>query len=108
MLHNCDVHCRNEIAYSSSDKMVYIRKFSPCGIEMVLLSTLQGHYNEVTCIKWNNIMKKWITGSEDGTIRIWVSIVSIYSTNRSSRDTLITSSDKRKFSVLLIRGHFLC
>ncbi len=63
---------RNEFAYSSSDKMVYLRKFSTEGKEMVLLNTLQGHYAEVTCIKWSNIKHKWITGSEDGTIRIWV------------------------------------
>ena len=39
---------RNEIAYSSSDKLVYIRHFSPSGFEMKLKSILQGHDAEVT------------------------------------------------------------
>ncbi len=64
---------RNEFAYASSDKLVYIRRFSPTGVDMVLLNTLQGHEAEVTCVKWNDILGKWVTGSEDGTVRIWVS-----------------------------------
>lgn len=69
------VYCatRNEFAYSSSDKMIYIRRFSPEGSGMVLLNTLQGHYGEVTCIEWNPVRKKWVSGSEDGTIRVWAS-----------------------------------
>jgi len=63
---------REEFAYSSSDHMVYIRKFSKRGEEMVLLNTLQGHFMEVTCVVWNHVKLKWITGSEDNTIRIWV------------------------------------
>ncbi|XP_074652528.1 uncharacterized protein LOC141906930 [Tubulanus polymorphus] len=62
---------RGEFAYSSSDKMVYIRKFSTTGTKMVLLNTLQGHEGEVTCVLWNKVKSKWVTGSEDGTIRIW-------------------------------------
>ncbi|ELT89388.1 hypothetical protein CAPTEDRAFT_187404 [Capitella teleta] len=62
---------RNEFAYSSSDKMVYIRKFALEGVEMILLNTLQGHFGEVRCVKWNHLKEKWVTGSEDGTIRIW-------------------------------------
>lgn len=62
---------RDEFAYSSSDHMVYIRKFSTRGEEMVLLNTLQGHFMEVTCVVWNHVKEKWITGSEDNTIRIW-------------------------------------
>ncbi|XP_050413765.1 uncharacterized WD repeat-containing protein alr3466 [Patella vulgata] len=63
----------NEIAYSSSDKMVYIRKFSTNGSRMTLVNTLQGHEGEVTVVKWNSIRNKWVTGSEDGTVRIWSS-----------------------------------
>ena len=63
---------RNEFAYGSADKMVYIRKFSPTGKEMVLQNTLQGHENDVTCVKWNAVLDKWVTGSEDATIRVWV------------------------------------
>jgi len=66
------VHFRKEFAYSSSDKMVYIRKFSTTGSRMTLVNTLQGHDAEVTCVKWNSISQKWITGSEDAMIRIWV------------------------------------
>lgn len=57
--------------------MVYIRKFSTNGSEMVLVNTLQGHDGEVLCVKWNGKHEKWISGSEDGTVRIWVSPVLI-------------------------------
>ncbi|KAH9505160.1 hypothetical protein Btru_058857 [Bulinus truncatus] len=60
-----------EFAYSCADKMVYIRKFSTSGSKMTLSNTLQGHETEVTCVKWNHISEKWVTGAEDGTIRIW-------------------------------------
>eukprot|EP00105_Crassostrea_gigas_P018916 XP_011437175.1 PREDICTED: uncharacterized protein LOC105335121 isoform X1 [Crassostrea gigas] len=61
-----------EFAYASSDKMVYIRKFSTNGAKMTLVNTLQGHEGEVTCVRWNIHGKgSWVTGSEDGTIRIW-------------------------------------
>ena len=69
----CHCFTRNEFAYSSSDKMVYIRKFSLDGHQMVSCNTLQGHDGEVTCICWNEVKSKWVTGSDDGTIRIWVS-----------------------------------
>lgn len=69
----CIEYCeeRNEYAYASSDGMVYIRDFSTIGCEMKLRNTLQGHELEITCVKWNPIYRRWITGSEDGTIRIW-------------------------------------
>nr|CAB3260425.1 uncharacterized protein LOC100175309 [Phallusia mammillata] len=62
---------RNEFAYSSSDGMVYIREFSPKGSEMRMRNTLQGHELEITAVRWNPVYDKWITGSEDGTIKIW-------------------------------------
>ncbi|KAL8562628.1 hypothetical protein ACOMHN_011200 [Nucella lapillus] len=61
----------NEFAYSSSDKMVYIRKFNTSGGRMLLMNTLQGHEAEVTAVEWSRVYSKWITGSEDGTVRIW-------------------------------------
>ncbi|XP_076443785.1 uncharacterized protein LOC143282138 isoform X2 [Babylonia areolata] len=61
----------NEFAYSSSDKMVYIRKFNTSGSRMSLMNTLQGHEAEVTAVDWSRVYSKWITGSEDGTVRIW-------------------------------------
>uniref|UniRef100_H2YER8 Uncharacterized protein n=1 Tax=Ciona savignyi TaxID=51511 RepID=H2YER8_CIOSA len=62
---------RNEIAYASSDGMVYIRAFSPNGSEMVLLNTLDGHDLEITVVRYNHVYDRWITGSEDGTVKIW-------------------------------------
>ncbi|XP_019642839.1 PREDICTED: uncharacterized protein LOC109484071 [Branchiostoma belcheri] len=62
---------RNEFAYASSDKMVYIRTFSPVGSEMTLVNTLQGHEAEITQVRWNHLTDKWVTASEDGTLRIW-------------------------------------
>ncbi|KAK7116215.1 uncharacterized WD repeat-containing protein alr3466-like [Littorina saxatilis] len=61
----------NEFAHSSSDKMVYIRKFNPHGSRQTLLNTLQGHETDVTAVEWSKPYNKWITGSEDGTVRIW-------------------------------------
>ncbi|XP_071170422.1 uncharacterized protein [Mytilus edulis] len=62
----------NEFAYSSSDGMVYIRKFSLDGSKMTLQNTLQGHEGEITCVRWNPHGKGfWVTGSDDATIRIW-------------------------------------
>jgi len=62
---------RKEFAYAASDKLVYIRKFSTSGHEMTLSAVLQGHEAEVARVIWNPIFDKWVTGSEDGTIRIW-------------------------------------
>jgi WD40 repeat protein len=62
---------RNEIAYATSDHVVYLRQFSTNGSQMVLLNTLQGHYGDVTCVKWNPVKSVWVTGSEDATIRVW-------------------------------------
>lgn len=67
------VYCaqRNEFAYASCDKLVYIRQFAERGSDMKLKAVLQGHEAEVTQIRWNVVHQKWISGSEDGTIRIW-------------------------------------
>jgi len=62
----------NTFAYSSTDSMCYIRKFSERGSEMVLVNTLQGHHGEVNVICWYAQKSQWITGGEDTTIRIWV------------------------------------
>ena len=58
--------------------MVYIRKFSTNGGRMSLLNTLQGHEAEVTAVEWSVVYNKWITGSEDGTVRIWVSFIGVF------------------------------
>ncbi|XP_078405864.1 uncharacterized protein LOC144685329 [Cetorhinus maximus] len=62
---------RNEFAYSSSDGMVYIRHFSPVASEMKLIGVLQGHEADITAILWHSLLNKWLSGSEDGSIRIW-------------------------------------
>ena len=52
---HCKLHllhfCRNEFAYASSDKLVYIRQFSDRGAEMTLSAVLQGHEAEVTQVR---------------------------------------------------------
>ncbi|MGH0118281.1 UNVERIFIED_CONTAM: hypothetical protein FKN15_049302 [Acipenser sinensis] len=65
---------RNEFAYSSSDGLIYIRQFSPLGWELRLVSVLQGHQADITAIVWHHLSDKWISGSEDDTIRIWTSL----------------------------------
>jgi len=69
----CLEYCakRNEIAYVSSDHVIYIRKFSLDGSEMHLCGTMEGHQRDVNALKWNDLYGKWISGSEDQTIRIW-------------------------------------
>lgn len=62
---------RNEFAYASSDNIVYIRSFSNDGSLMHIKSTLEGHEQEITAIKWNEYYQKWVTSSEDGTIKVW-------------------------------------
>lgn len=61
--------------------MVYIRKFSIDGHKMVLCNTLQGHYGEVTAVRWNELKEKWVTASDDGTIRIWVRFCKVLQKN---------------------------
>ena len=73
---SCDF--RDEFAYCSADKLVYIRSFSEDGSEMKLKAVLQGHEAEVTQVRWNNIHQKWVTGSDDCTIRVWVCPFSSY------------------------------
>ncbi|XP_053319627.1 dynein assembly factor with WDR repeat domains 1-like [Spea bombifrons] len=62
---------RKEFAYASSDGKIYIRNFSTVSSEMTLVNILIGHEAEVTTVIWHHLIDKWISGSEDGTIRIW-------------------------------------
>lgn len=68
---NTNIH-RNLFAFSV-DKVAYVHQFSTKKQGMKLVATLSGHFSEVTQVKWNSFMKKWVTASEDGTIRTWVS-----------------------------------
>ena len=36
-----------------------------------LVNTLQYHTASVTCIRWNDHIGRWITGSDDRTLRTW-------------------------------------
>lgn len=63
-------------AYTSSDMCVYVRKFSTVGEQMELMYTLEANLDsEVYCVKWNFITNQWVTGMENGEIRIWVLII---------------------------------
>ncbi|XP_064393022.1 uncharacterized protein LOC135340631 [Halichondria panicea] len=61
----------DSIAYSMSNCIVYLRQFSTRQSEMKLTGKLEGHTGEVTQVRWNSFTEKWVTGSEDGTIKIW-------------------------------------
>jgi WD40 repeat protein len=66
-------------AYASTDMCVYVRKFSPTGSEMKLVYKLTTKLDsEVTCVKWNFITNQWVTGMENGEIRIWVIDISFF------------------------------
>jgi WD40 repeat protein len=58
-----------QFAYSSADKLVYIRNFSSRGEEMVLVGVLHGHEAEVNLVEWSPVNSVWVTGSEDKTVR---------------------------------------
>ncbi|XP_078725023.1 uncharacterized protein LOC144942137 [Lampetra fluviatilis] len=62
---------RREFAYASSDGAVRVRAFRPCGPEMELVATLTGHEAEATCVRWHGVTERWVTASQDGTVRVW-------------------------------------
>lgn len=62
---------RKEFAYASSDKLIYIRKFSHNIQEMTLQVVLHGHSSDATYVKWYANHSNWVTASEDQTIRFW-------------------------------------
>jgi WD40 repeat protein len=65
-------------AYTASDMCVYVRKFSPRGSDMKLMYKLETNLDsEVYCVKWNYITNQWITGMENGEIRLWVFVIFI-------------------------------
>ena len=52
---------RDEFAYSSSDKLVYIRNFSENGSKMKLRAVLQGHEAEVSQVySFSMLLVKWV------------------------------------------------
>jgi len=62
---------RQEFAYSSADKLIYIRKFCIQPSNWRLLHVLQGHESEVSHIIWNSVSHAWVSGSDDCTLRTW-------------------------------------
>ena len=72
ILDMCYNEKRDMFAYASTDMVCYVRKFSIHGSEMTLVGTLKGHVSEVNCIRWNPGKCHWITGGEDGSVRVWV------------------------------------
>ena len=64
-------------AYASTDSHCYVRRFSTCGSEMVLVNSLQGHRSDVNCVRWLDGRDIWVTGGEDNSIRIWVNITKL-------------------------------
>ena len=48
MYHNYnDIISRNLFAYSSSDRLIYLRQFATKGTDMKLVATMSGHVSEV-------------------------------------------------------------
>ncbi|XP_063680480.1 uncharacterized WD repeat-containing protein all2124-like isoform X2 [Bolinopsis microptera] len=62
---------RREFAYSSADKLIYIRKFATSVKSWNLLHVLQGHESEVSHVVWNDLCSMWVSGSDDCTLRTW-------------------------------------
>ena len=60
-------------AHASTDNCVYVRKFATRGSDMQLMYKLQMNLeSEVTCVKWNYLTNQWVTGLENGDVRLWV------------------------------------
>jgi len=58
-------------AFSTANNHIFIHKWSSNYREIKLLQTLKGHWAEVSCVKWHSVIQRWVSGSEDGTIRVW-------------------------------------
>jgi hypothetical protein len=67
------VYCaeRNQFAYASADRCVYVRRFSTNPGMMKLEAKCIGHNSEVTCVRWSKPRGCWVSGCEDGEIRLW-------------------------------------
>jgi WD40 repeat protein len=62
---------RNEFAIATSDGQVFVRQFALDPEGMHLVRTLKGHQSEVTQVCWSGLSCQWVTGSADGTVRLW-------------------------------------
>nr|XP_056703346.1 uncharacterized protein LOC130475560 [Euleptes europaea] len=61
---------RREFALSSSTGRIFICAFNPHCANLVLLAEL-GHQASVVALVWHSLEDKWVSGSEDGSIRLW-------------------------------------
>ncbi|XP_032996374.1 vegetative incompatibility protein HET-E-1-like [Lacerta agilis] len=62
---------RREFAFSSSTGRVFICAFNPHCADLVLLAELCGHKAAVVALVWHPLEDKWVSGAEDGSIRLW-------------------------------------
>ncbi|XP_048347111.1 flowering time control protein FY-like [Sphaerodactylus townsendi] len=61
---------RREFALSSSTGRIFICAFNPYCANLILLAEL-GHQVSVVALVWHPLEDKWVSGSEDGCIRLW-------------------------------------
>lgn len=47
----CFVSVRNLFAYSSTDRLIYLRQFATKGSDMKLVATMKGHVSEVAKVR---------------------------------------------------------
>ncbi|XP_053155947.1 uncharacterized protein LOC128346552 [Hemicordylus capensis] len=62
---------RREFAFSSSTGSIFICAFNPHCADLVLLAELCGHKAAVVALVWHPLEDKWVSGDEDGSIRLW-------------------------------------
>ncbi|KAJ6667812.1 hypothetical protein lerEdw1_016133 [Lerista edwardsae] len=61
-----------DIAYSpKSAGRVFVCAFNPHCADLVLLAELCGHKAAVIALVWHPLEDKWVSGAEDGSIRLW-------------------------------------
>ncbi|XP_062979423.1 uncharacterized protein LOC134396781 [Elgaria multicarinata webbii] len=62
---------RRKFAFSSSTGGVFICAFNPHCADLVLLAELSGHQATVVALVWHPLEDMWVSGAEDGSIRLW-------------------------------------
>nr|XP_020645979.1 vegetative incompatibility protein HET-E-1-like isoform X2 [Pogona vitticeps] len=61
-----------DMAYSpKSTGGVFICAFNPLSADLVLLAELCGHRATVVALAWHPLEDRWVSGAEDGSIRLW-------------------------------------
>lgn len=62
---------RDEVAYSSRDAHLYVRKFAIQGRKMKLMKKWHAHNGEVLQVKWMAKNGTWASSGRDGSVRVW-------------------------------------